>query len=158
MSKQKRKGKYYESKIASIIRDILSLEKYECKKSPSSGNGEFEFADIYFTDPKKYGIILECKFHNDWDLRSIWPTVNSKFLNFLEELEEAHLKYIKTFNKDPIFCGVVFSKPYYKNFVLTWFDFPNIPKMICENKFKDRTLYIYEFEKIMDKQKELVKK
>lgn len=146
MSKQKNKGNYYENKIANITKSILGLEPYECKRASSSGNEAFEFADIYFTNPKKYSIILECKFHNDWDFRSLWPSVNAKFLKFLEEIEEANLKYQKTFNKDPIFCGVVFSKPYYKNFVLTWYEF-NIPRMICENKFKNRELYVYEFEK-----------
>jgi hypothetical protein len=156
-NKRKKKGSYYETKIAKIIKESMQLENYECKRASASGNEEFEFADIYFTNPKKYGIVLECKFHNDWDFRSVWPEVNAKFIGFLEEVDEAYHKYIRVFNRDPIFCGVVFSKPYYKNFVLTWYNY-DIPKIICANKYNSKQLYVYEFISVISVLKEIIER
>ena len=48
-SKQKAKGKYFEDRIAEHIKTTLNLRENECTRSPNSGNGEFEFGDIFFT-------------------------------------------------------------------------------------------------------------
>jgi len=155
-SKQKAKGKYFESKIASLICEGLNLDEYQCKRSPFSGNERLEFGDIYFSNPEKYGIIIECKFHNDWDMRSIWPTVGSKFLSFLDELHEAYNKYKHKFNRDPIFAGVVFSKPYYDIYVLTWYEL-NIPvKVVCANTYNNNILYLYLFKDVLNELKDMI--
>jgi hypothetical protein len=155
-SKQKAKGKYFESKIASLICEGLNLDEYQCKRSPFSGNERLEFGDIYFSNPEKYGIIIECKFHNDWDMRSIWPTVGSKFLSFLDELYEAYNKYKHKFNREPIFAGVVFSKPYYDIYVLTWYEL-NIPvKVVCANTYNNNILYLYLFKDVLNELKDMI--
>ena len=75
-SKQKAKGKYFEDRIAEHIKTTLNLRENECTRSPNSGNGEFEFGDIFFTDPLRYPYVLECKFGYDWDLKSLFPRLN----------------------------------------------------------------------------------
>ena len=149
VSKQKAKGKYFESKIASMICKHLDLAAYECKRAPFSGNEQYEFGDIFFADPNKYGIIIECKFHNDWDMRSIWPTVGAKFISFLDELNAACDKYKLKFDKDPIFAGVVFSKPYYDIYVLSWFDIETKAKMRCNSIYNQLPLYVYLLDDIL---------
>lgn len=120
-SKQKAKGKYFEDRIAEHIKNTLNLRENECTRSPNSGNGEFEFGDIFFTDPIRYPYVLECKFGYDWDLKSLFPKLNKQLSKFLKQNEDAVEKYKTKMHQTPRFSGVILSKPYADPIVLTNF-------------------------------------
>ena len=113
MSKQKDKGKYFENLTVKHIRNIFNYNEFQCMRAPFSGNGELEFGDIYFSNPVEYGMLIECKFHNDWNLKMVFPVVQKKILKiFKDEIEPAVLKYNKKLNKDPDLFGLAITAPY----------------------------------------------
>lgn len=151
-TKQKAKGKYFESKVAENIRNRLSLRENECVRSPNSGNGEFEFGDIFFTDPIKYPFILECKFGYDWDLKSLFPKLNKQLSKFLKQNNEAVDKYKQKMQMQPRFAGVVLAKPYFDPLVLTNFfecDLIECERIVTEDIDGNR-VYIYPLDEALN--------
>ena len=144
-TKQKAKGKYFESKIAEHIRNTLNLRENECVRSPNSGNGEFEFGDLFFTDPVKYPYVFECKFGYEWDLKALFPKLNKQLSKFLKQNQEAVDKYKKKMNMEPRFSGVILSKPYFDPILLTNFyecDLIETTRIVTEDEDGNR-VFVY---------------
>lgn len=151
-SKQKAKGKYFEDKIATHLRNTLNLRENECVRSPNSGNGEFEFGDLFFTDPIKYPFIFECKFGYDWDLKSMFPKLNKQLSKFLKQNHEAVEKYKVKMKQEPRFSGVILSKPYSEILVLTNFyecDLIDCTRIVTEDIDGNR-VYVYPLNKALE--------
>lgn len=151
-SKQKAKGKYFEDRIAEHIKNTLNLRENECTRSPNSGNGEFEFGDIFFTDPLRYPYVLECKFGYDWDLKSLFPRLNKQLSKFLQQNNEAVEKYKSKMHQTPRFSGVILSKPYADPIVLTDFfecDIINTTRIVTED-INGKRVFIYPLNKALE--------
>ena len=151
-SKQKAKGKYFEDRIAEHIKNTLNLRENECTRSPNSGNGEFEFGDIFFTDPLRYPYVLECKFGYDWDLKSLFPRLNKQLSKFLQQNNEAVEKYKSKMHQTPRFSGVILSKPYADPIVLTDFfecDIINTIRIVTED-INGKRVFIYPLNKALE--------
>ena len=151
-SKQKAKGKYFEDRIAEHIKTTLNLRENECTRSPNSGNGEFEFGDIFFTDPLRYPYVLECKFGYDWDLKSLFPRLNKQLSKFLQQNNEAVEKYKSKMHQTPRFSGVILSKPYADPIVLTDFfecDIINTTRIVTED-INGKRVFIYPLNKALE--------
>ena len=149
MSKQKEKGKYFERQIAKKIQTILCLKENECIRSPNSGNGEYEFGDIYFSNPHAYPFCIECKFGYDWDIRTIFPKLNKQLSNFLEQAEQAKDKMVSKLHIQCKLCCVILSKPYYPTYVITKDYIESIPNISTRNQ-KDETVYLYDFNSLIN--------
>lgn len=151
-SKQKAKGKYFEDRIAEHIKTTLNLRENECTRSPNSGNGEFEFGDIFFTDPLRYPFVLECKFGYEWDLKSLFPRLNKQLSKFLQQNNEAVEKYKSKMHQTPRFSGVILSKPYADPIVLTDFfecDIINTTRIVTED-INGKRVFIYPLNKALE--------
>ena len=151
-SKQKAKGKYFEDKIAEHIKHTLNLRENECTRSPNSGNGEFEFGDIFFTDPIRYPYVLECKFGYEWDLKSLFPKLNKQLSKFLKQNEDAVEKYKIKMKQTPRFSGVILAKPYFDPIVLTNFfecDMIETTRIVTED-IDGRRVIIYPLNKALE--------
>ena len=151
-SKQKAKGKYFEDRIAEHIKTTLNLRENECTRSPNSGNGEFEFGDIFFTDPLRYPYVSECKFGYDWDLKSLFPRLNKQLSKFLQQNNEAVEKYKSKMHQTPRFSGVILSKPYADPIVLTDFfecDIINTTRIVTED-INGKRVFIYPLNKALE--------
>lgn len=120
MSKQKEKGKYFEKQIANKFCKALNLDENECTRSPNSGNGEFEFGDIFFTNPKVNPFAIECKFGYKWDLKSLFPKLNTQITSFLYQAEEAREKMESKMKIKCKMCCLLLSKPYWPVYLLTY--------------------------------------
>lgn len=111
----KRKGKYFEDKIANDYREIFKLDKLECYRSSNSGaRTSIEYnGDITFKEPLKYNLITECKFYSTLELTHIFPVCNSYIDEWISQLINEKKHYINNFNKDPL-AIIIASKPYLK--------------------------------------------
>jgi len=152
-NKQKERGKYFETKTANCIRNCFGLKEYECRRAPNSGNGEFEFGDIFFTDPVKYPLVIECKWGYDWDFTTLFPETNKLVLNFLEKVYIARNKYINKFATAPYATGVVMAKPHWPCIFVTtsFYDGLAIIKPKTDFVFENVSMpiYIYSFENVL---------
>ncbi len=155
-NKQKERGKYFERKIVESIRKTFELKKFECQRASSSGTGEFEFGDIFFSDPEKHPYIFECKFGYNWEFSTFFPYVSKQILNFLKEAFAAGEKYKLKIKQDPKLICVVLAKPHYKPLAIVTEPILVIesPVIIPVNYFvyKKETypIYIYSFENVLD--------
>ncbi len=150
MSRQKDKGKYFERQIASKLRESLNLQENECTRAPNSGNGEFEFGDIFFTDPHKHPYIFECKFGYKWDFGSIFPQLNKQITSFVDQAFEARDKMLKKMGQAPKYCFLVLSKPYSPIYLLTR---DQVYGIVCYIKTVDingNTVYVYSFGDVLN--------
>lgn len=156
MSKQKDKGKYFENITVKHIRNIFHYNEFQCMRAPFSGNGELEFGDIYFSNPTEYGMLIECKFHNDWNLKMVFPVVQKKILKiFKDELVPAVLKYNKKLNKYPDLFGLAITAPYDNIYFVTPHRTNNlgfIKTKLNKEDFilKFEALYTYNFEDFLN--------
>ena len=113
-SKAKRKGKWFESTVASMIAEAFSLTKNECHRATVSGITSWEYGDIYIRDMP---LIVECKYHSTLDMRHLLQ-INNMVKKWWDQLQAAVEKYKKDFNVEPLPLLVV-SKPYWPIFVIT---------------------------------------
>jgi hypothetical protein len=142
----KQKGKYFEDVVAKKVSAYLNLKKHQCYRSPFSGNGPFEYGDIKFSDPSIYDMVLECKFHNNWDIRALYPNLGATIQDFVSEVFVAAEKYEHDWDKKPRFWGVVLSKPYYPIYYITSIrSCEDIPVIITGNKIDISPIYVYDF-------------
>jgi hypothetical protein len=152
-NKNKEKGKYFENKIVQKIRKSFELKPHECRRADESGNGTFEYGDIYFTDFEKYPFVFECKFHESWTFQGLFPSLNKIFLDWYEELYDATIKYNNYYKHEPYFSGVVFSKSYHTIYCIGN-RLLKLPKINYENKYKVKDmelyLYSYDFEQLLE--------
>lgn len=152
-NKQKERGKYFENKTALKIRENLNMMAHECTRAPNSGNGEFEFGDIFFTDPIKYSFILECKWGYDWDFCTLFPETNKLVLDFLEEVHIARNKYIDKFKRVPYTAGVIMAKPHWPCIYVSVDMFDGLASIRPKTKFKFEDvmmpIYMYSFDDVL---------
>lgn len=148
-SKQKSKGKYFENRVANLVREALGLEINECTRAPNSGNGEFEFGDVFFSDPKANPYIFECKFGYKWDFRSIFPKLSSNLIAFLDEMDGARTKMEKKFGITPKFAGVILSKPYWPTYVLTKIQINDTISCVKTYDDKGNVVYVYDMDQLL---------
>ena len=153
----KQKGKYFENRVVKLLRESLELNDHECLRSPFSGNGEFEFGDIYFTNIKKYPIIIECKFGYDWTDSDFMPGLSKKLHNFVDQVSNSEKKYFQKMSSitdnSNLFTCVVLSKPYADPIVITKVD---IDKDIfkIKTRYDDGFIFIYMLDDVLEYLKE----
>lgn len=136
-NKNKRRGKYFEDVVANILCTKCNLTKSSCFRSPNSGNGAFEYGDIFFdTSCSIKECVFECKYHKSWNFTSFFPALSKGFLSWVDELLQAVEKYKHNNGTDPKHFGIVFSKPYSEIYLIllskTEFDFNN---GICDTHY-----------------------
>ena len=112
----KRKGRYFEEKIANDYRTLFKLDKIDCYRSGSSGaRTTVEYnGDITFSNPERYNLITECKFYKDLRLEHIFPICNSYIDTWLEQSKSQYVRYLRYFNKEPLSL-IIAGKPFNKN-------------------------------------------
>jgi hypothetical protein len=157
-NKNKNKGKYFENKIAKLIREAYGLKNHECRRADESGNGKFEYGDIFFTDYEKYPQVYEIKFHEEWTFQGLFPRLNKLFLNWYEELYAAIQKYTFYYMTPPEVNGLIFSKAYHEIYMISDKRYKNISCMTYSQPYDikyngsivTKDLYLYSFEEFLD--------
>lgn len=112
----KRKGKYFEDKIAEDYRKIFNLSKLECYRSSNSGARlSLEYTgDITFKDPLRYNLITECKYYKDFSLEHVFPICQSYIEDWINQVFEERQHYKKQFHKSALSL-IIASRPYLKH-------------------------------------------
>lgn len=106
----KRRGKYFEDKIARKIREWTGLDEHDCYRASCSGSRQsVEFGDIIF-DYRKNPVIVECKYYRDFSLEKVFPHPCSLVHNWIEQLGEESSRFEREFHEIPV-SAVVVSKP-----------------------------------------------
>lgn len=147
--KSKAKGKRFENEIAENIVTSFGINKNMCYRAPCSGNGKFEYGDIYFANPEFCGgVVLECKNVNSWDIRSIFPKLNALMCSWVDEHNQAIQKYVVDNKHNPRYTGIVFTKPYYPSYILSACDFPLAYKMYVG--YGDGLMFVYTFSEFLN--------
>lgn len=123
----KRRGKYFEDKIAEDYRSILHLDKTQCYRSGSSGaRTSIEYnGDISFSDPEKYPIVTECKYYKSMILDHFFPVCQSYIDKWIEQVLEEQSHYYNKFNKEPLTI-IIAGKPYDKNYHVLLINYYNL--------------------------------
>lgn len=118
----RRRGKYFEDKIARKIREWTDLDEHECYRASCSGSRQsVEFGDIIF-DYRKNPVIIECKYYRDFSLEKVFPYPCSLVYGWIQQLEDETFRFEKKFQEKPV-SVVVVSKPRGDIFLLgRWMD------------------------------------
>ena len=142
----KRKGKYFEEKIAEDYRKFFKLDKTECYRSGSSGaRTSIEYnGDISFSNPNKYRIITECKYYSDMILDHFFPVCHSYIDYWITQVEEEKSRYIQKYHEIPLSI-IIAGRPYDKNYhVVIINDNINLDPIKCKLTFYSK-LHAREF-------------
>ena len=88
---RKAKGNAAEEFVAKQIRELYNLNDDEVYRSPNSGQSNRELGDIFIIKRLReslFPFVLECKNHESWDIRSIFPNLNKTILGWYNKTKE----------------------------------------------------------------------
>jgi len=107
MANNKSRGKYFEDKVASLIRQKLNLSKHQCHRYYESGMAHGEYGDIYVQD---IPWIIECKYYKNISIDTLVYSNDKVYDKWIHSIIKDADKYRQVFNKNPLFT-IVTSKP-----------------------------------------------
>lgn len=151
---RKAKGNAAEEFVAKQIRELYNLNDDEVYRSPNSGQSNRELGDIFIIKRLRetlFPFVLECKNHEAWDIRSLFPDLNKTILGWYNKTKEECTGTIF----EPV---VIVTKAYYPYYVVVHEDslkskdsstFNNRTYFKCNNGF-----YIFLLEDFLSYVKE----
>jgi len=104
----KKRGKYFESKIADIIRREFEAHKDHVHRNADSGNADFEYGDIFVKDREW---IIECKYWSNINYSRLLTDWENLTKDFFAQVDKDADTFRKKHNKEPL-VTVVIASPY----------------------------------------------
>jgi hypothetical protein len=121
MAHNKQRGKYFEDKVAAIIRTELGLNKGEAHRFYESGMATGEYGDIRLP----YPWVVECKYYQDISLDTLVFSKSKRLKEWFTSLNKDAKKYESVYNKKPL-KTLITSRPHFIILTIIPLDLDNL--------------------------------